>query len=123
MRARCSARLRANSSGAWSARSMWSISEPPQFESRRFSASIFLIGVEALHGLVDVDFSPGDLLHQLDSTGGRGRGALDPDLHEQRVEPSPRRRVADAAVSLELFHLPPRPSKDAQASPFSLRPT
>src|SRR5258708_35013540 len=104
MRARCSARLRANSSGAWSARSMWSISEPPQFESRRFSASIFLIGVEALHGLLDVDFSPGDPLPQLDSTWGPGRGAVHPDLHEQRVETCPRPRVAYAAGSLSRFH-------------------
>src|SRR5258708_5239620 len=81
---------------------MWSIGETSSFR------------VEALHCLVDIDFSPGDLLHQLDSTGGRGRGAVDPDLYEQRVEPGPRRRVADAEVSLELFHIPARCEKDAK---------
>src|SRR5260370_16652960 len=98
MRARCSARLRANPSGAWSARSMWSIAETSS------------VRVEALHCLVDIDFSPGDLLHQLDSTGGRGRGPLDPDLYEQRLEPGPPPRLAAADAPPNLFPLPPPPT-------------
>src|SRR3982074_2121342 len=101
MRVCCSARWGANASGAWSA-SIGFMCIPP------------LVAVETAESFVDVDLSPGDLLHQLHPVGCGRCGAVDADLGQQRVKPSARRRVADAEVPLELFHVPARRDEHSQ---------
>ena len=84
-------------------------------KSYRLKRSRILSGQPAI-GFVNVDLTARELFQHVKSWIG-GRLLAEPELGEHRIETRARRRITDAKVPLEIFHVSARGKENAQDVP------